>query len=147
MQNKSHVTVSSSCTTLKKFMLFRSQINVSSLTMSLSLLYSTLIMCPLTVWLYHEPARDSCLCMWVCSMWECVCCLQTHRRIARKKEQPLVRVNNAIMVAHTRLMIADWGWGGETGDEFNYLEDTHLLTHYLSHTNPWQGYIALNGVQ
>ena len=110
------------------------------------------------------------VCAWGCAAFvrlcECVsvCCLrlwwwQPHR-IARKKEQPLVRVNNAVMVAHTRLMITDWGWGGEAGDEFNYLEDTHIsslslsfslsLSLSLSHTHtqtPWQGYIALSGAQ
>lgn len=49
-----------------------------------------------------------------------------------------MRVNNAVMVARTRLMITDWGSGGETGDEFNYLEDTHIspCTRSLLHTNP-----------
>lgn len=69
-----------------------------------------------TIWLLESP-RDPAFSQrrsgWgrVC-VYVCVCCLkrwQTHRRIARKKEQPLVRVNNAVMVAHTRLMITDWG--------------------------------------
>lgn len=81
-----------------------------------------------------------------------VCVRRKHswrRLIARKTEQPLVRVNNSITVGRSRLMTADRGWGGETGDEFNYLEHTlaHLLTHYLSHTSPWQRHIAFNGEQ
>lgn len=47
-----------------------------------------------------------------------------------------MRVNNAIMVARTRLMTADWGRGGETGDEFNYLEHTHISSLTISCTQP-----------
>lgn len=90
----------------------------------------------MTVWCAYACGCAACK-----SVYKCVCRLhpwwwQTHRLIARKTEQPLVRVNNAIMVVRTRLMTADWGWGGETGDEFNYLERTHISSLTISGTQP-----------
>lgn len=57
---KSHASVFTHCTTLKRFKLFRSLL--FDLSIYLTALYTdSSPMCPLTVWLYNKPAKDSCI--------------------------------------------------------------------------------------